>query len=147
MNIDGIYMTGYPVEMALILKQMSEVGYKPNILATQSFDDPQIKKIAGDLSNVIYSIPKPANQKKSVVKKFQKKYFNKYNTKTGVTSDTSYDAFMIIYDIYKKYAFSNISSDIIKKELYKAKINGVSGNYVFDKNGDVIKDFIFIKGE
>lgn len=145
LNIDGIYMPGYPVEMGLILKQMKEIKYQPKILATQAFDDPQIAKVSGDISNVIYSTPKPPSIKSPTVARFKQSYKNTYNVESGVTSDTGYDAFMIFYNIYKKHNFKNISSDIIKKELYKMQVNGASGKYNFDKNGDVIKEFIFIR--
>ncbi len=144
MSYDIIYLAGYPVEMAILLKQMNELRYKPKILATQSFDDPQIKDIAGDVSNVVYSIPKPPDPSSDEVKKFVHGYKKKFRVNPGVTSDTGYDAFMIVYYIYNKYNFNAIDSDTIKEELKRMDIHGASGNYGFDKNGDVIKEFSFI---
>jgi branched-chain amino acid transport system substrate-binding protein len=141
---DGIYMPGYPPEMAIILKQMKELGAAIPILSVQAFDDPSIIASVGAAADgVIYSIPKPPEESNPVVANFKKKYANAYGEQPGVTSDTGYDAIRII-----AYAIEHggYSGPQIRAVLATLKdFPGAAGPTTFDSHGDVNREFEFIK--
>lgn len=141
-DIDGLFMPGYPPEMALALKQMKERGLRVSILSVQAFDDPEILKRAGDAAEgAIFSVPKPPNTADPVVSRFQSRYEAKYGKKPGVCSDTGYDAIRIIATVMKGGAHT--STEICKALTVMEDFPGAAGETTFDDNGDVVRDFIF----
>ncbi len=143
-NADGLFMPGYPPEMALALKQMRETGLRLPILSVQAFDDPEILKRAGNAAEgAIFSVPKPPDASDPVVSRFQARYESKYGKKPGVCSDTGYDAVRIIASVIKGGARTGTD---IRQGLTQIKdFPGAAGATTFDKNGDVVRDFIFKK--
>ena len=141
-NPDGIYLPGYPKEIPLLLKQAKELGLDKQILATEAFEDPKILEVAGDAAEgVIFSYPKPADQKEKVVSDFISNYKKRYGEEPGICSDTGYDAIRIIAWAMEHAGFT---SQKIQKQLLKLKdFPGAAGATTFDENGDVLKPFIF----
>jgi branched-chain amino acid transport system substrate-binding protein len=143
-NPDGIYMPGYPPEMATALIQMEELGVDLPVLSTQSFDDPEIIKRAGDAAEgVIFSIPKPPDTSRSVVSHFQEAYTAEYGEKPGVTSDTGYDAVRMI-----ARAFENGATTAPEIKTYLDTLKGFPGAVgltTFNEDGDMKRDFTFLE--
>ncbi len=141
-KIDGIYMPGYPKEMAKVLKQAKELKVKYTFLSVQAFDDPEILKMAGEAAEgVIFSIPEPPDVSQPIVRNFRENYQGLYSVEPGVCSDTGYDALRIVAWAIKHGGFK---SEDIKDQLYKVSdFPGAAGSTTFDNNGDVIKPFIF----
>lgn len=140
-KIDGIYLPGYPEEMALFLKQLREQEILIPILSTQAFDDPIILKRAGSAAEgVIFSVPEPPNPSNPVVQRFRKDYKYLYDEEPGVTADAAYDAIMILVEVIRKVGDDQ---EKVKNALYMIDWDGASGKIKFDKNGDLIKKFIF----
>lgn len=144
LKIDAIYMPGYPPEMAILLRQAKEMGIKIPFLSVQAFDDPKILETAkGAAEGVIFSVPKPPDPSNSVVKNFIDKYKQKFSRDPGVTSDTGYDALKIIVWAMNQ---GGTSAEEVRQQLLTLKdFPGAAGLTTFDKNGDVIKPFIFKK--
>jgi len=143
-NPQGIYMPGYPPDMAIVLRQSREMGIKIQFLSVQAFDDPKILQTAKEAANgVIFSVPKPPDPSYPVVNKFIRKYKEKFKREPGVCSDTGYDALKIIVWSMSQ---AGTSGPEIQRQLTKLKdFPGAAGLTTFDKNGDVIKPFIFKK--
>lgn len=144
-NPDAIYMPGYPPEMAIILKQAKEMKIRIQFLSVQAFDDPKILETAKEAANgVIFSVPKPPDTSQNVVGNFVQKYRKRFNKEPGVCSDTGYDALKII--VWAMNEINEISGPAIKDQLLKLRdFPGAAGITTFDKNGDVVKPFIFKK--
>ena len=139
---DGIYMPGYPPEMATVLKQMRELAIEFPILSVQAFDDPEIVERAGDAADgVTFSVPKAPDTAEPVVAKFRSKYKNAYQKEPGVTSDTGYDAVRIVAWALEQGATSG--TEIREKLTTLSDFPGAAGNTTFDQHGDVIKSFVF----
>jgi branched-chain amino acid transport system substrate-binding protein len=139
---DGIYMPGYPPEMALAVKQMKETGVSIPVLSVQAFDDPEIIRRAGNAADgVIYSIPKPPDLSNPVVANFRSTYIKAYGKQPGVCSDTGYDALRIIAWAFEQGASS--APEIRAKLLTLNGFPGAAGPTTFDSHGDVIREFVF----
>jgi branched-chain amino acid transport system substrate-binding protein len=139
---DLIFMPSYPNEMISVLKQAKELNINLHFVSTQAFDDPTILENAKDAANgVIFSVPAPPDTSKTIVQNFIKHYSMKYNVEPGVCSNTGYDAMYLIAEAANKGA--RMGEDF-KNFLYSVEnYYGAAGNTTFDKNGDVIKPFIF----
>ena len=143
---DGIYMPGYPPEMAVALKQMKETGVKLPVLSVQAFDDPEIVARAGDAAEgVIFSIPTPPDTNNAVVANFHSSYTKTYGKEPGVCSDTGYDALRIVALALGQGATSG--SEIRDKFRLIKDFPGAAGATTFDSHGDVIRQFSFKKIE
>lgn len=143
-KVDAIYLPGYPPEMAILLRQAKEIGIRTPFISVQAFDDPQILKTAkGASEGVVYSVPKPGDLSNSVVKNFVDKYKQKFNRDPGVTSDTGYDALKII--VLAMNQSGTTGSEIQRQLLTLRDFPGAAGSTTFDKNGDVVKTFLFKK--
>jgi branched-chain amino acid transport system substrate-binding protein len=141
---DGIYMPGYPPEMATALKQMRELAVTLPILSVQAFDDPEILKRAGDAANgVIFSVPTPPDPKQPVVSAFRSQYVKTYQKEPGVCSDTGYDAVRIVAWAFGQNAATG--TQIREKMAALKDFPGAAGRTTFDANGDVVRDFSFLE--
>ncbi len=75
---------------------------------------------------------------------FSKKYEKKYNKKISVFSIQAYETTKIIIDTLKKDSnTNNIKKNILNKKVY----NGLQGEIIFDKFGDVSRDFYLVHVE
>ena len=59
-------------------------------------------------------------------------------------SALGYDAYMVAIEAIK--AAGSTDSEAIKNALAYVRYSGVTGDVIFDEEGDVDKDIIFIKG-
>jgi branched-chain amino acid transport system substrate-binding protein len=141
-NVDGIFLPGYPDEMAKLLKQAQELGITKPFLSTQAFDDPQVLKIAGDAAEgVIFSTPEPPSDAEPVVANFRKNYRKKFGKDVGLMSDTGYDALKIIALAIERGGYN---AQAIKTQLESLKdYPGAAGLTTFDQYGDVPRPVMF----
>lgn len=139
---NGVFMPGYPPEMATALKQMTEIGVHLPVLSVQAFDDPEIVNRAGQAAEgVIFSVPKPPDSNSPPVAKFRSHYLKKYGKEPGVTSDTGYDALRIVAWAFEQNA--SIGSEIREKFTMLQNFPGAAGPTTFDGHGDVVREFVF----
>jgi branched-chain amino acid transport system substrate-binding protein len=140
--LDGVFLAGYPDEMAKLLIQAKELGVTTPFLSTQAFDDPQVLKIAGQAADgVTFSTPAPPAATDPVVAAFREKYKRKYGKEPGLMSDTGYDALKIIALAIERGGYT---ADGIKAQLANLKsFRGAAGLTSFDKNGDVARPVMF----
>lgn len=140
----GVFMPGYPPEMATALKQMRETGVRLPVLSVQAFDDPEIVNRAGQAAEgVIFSVPKPPDSNSPPVEKFRSQYLKKYGKEPGVTSDTGYDALRIVAWAFEQNASTGL--EIREKFTMLQNFPGAAGPTTFNKHGDVVRDFVFRK--
>lgn len=141
-KLDGVYLPGYPPEMAALLKQAKELGLDLPILSVQAFDDPKILELAGDAAEgVVFSVPKPPDPEEKIVADFIAHYKARHNQEPGVCSDTGYDALRIIAWAMRQ---AGTDADAVRKQLLELKdFPGAAGVTTFDEKGDVVKPFVF----
>lgn len=139
---DGVYMPGYPPEMAVALKQMKETGVHLPLLSVQAFDDPEILERAGQAADgVLFSVPKIPDPTNPVVAHFRSTYTSAYGQQPGVCSDTGYDALRIVAWALGQGATTGPE---IRDKLNRLRdFPGAAGSTTFDSRGDVIREFDF----
>ena len=139
---DGLYLPGWPKEMSVALKQLKEMNSTLPILSAQGFDDPSILELAGDAAEgVIFSVPQVPDTNNPVVKKFNKKYKEKYGRSPGVCSASGYDALRIY-----AWAIDSVGNNPEKVRNLMANLKdfpGADGPITFDEHGDLLKPFMF----
>ncbi len=142
-NPDAIYIIGYK-ELAQLLRQSRELDINKQFLSTVMFEDPEILKIAGDSAEgVIYSA-RTYDPKSNAhnIKKFVKKYVDKYNVEPDIFAALSYDAIKII-SLAILESNAELTAESIKNYIYTVKhYPGIVGDTTFDKNGDVIQQAV-----
>ncbi len=141
-NPQAIYLAGYAIDMAEIIKQANELGIDSQLLASAGIETKDLFTIINPpLGNgLIYSYP-AFDPNDPAIADYQKKYEAKYGNKSEAFAANSYDAMRIIAK-----ALEVCGSDIscVKNEIYKVKdYPGAGGLTTFDQNGDVVKPIIF----
>lgn len=142
---DAIFLPAYFKEAVLILKQMNEIGCNFVILGTSGFYELDVKNAAAALAEkcyFTYPLFSPTSNNKNVIE-FVEKFKTKYGETPNAFSAHGYDSFKTL-ELAIKYLQNNnkpITSAGIKEYFENIKvINGVTGEFHFDINGDVVKD-------
>lgn len=139
-NADVLLLLGYPKDMALVLKQMHELGLKIKTVAPDAFEAEEIISIAGEAAEgvlYVYPILPNAEYTKKVAKKFKERYGKIMNIYNGM----GYDAVKVLsYVIDNCIRNNRYTGECIKQELYNLKdFPGVTGAITFDQYGDVVE--------
>lgn len=141
-NPKALFVVGYK-ETILILRQLKELGIKPQILSVALFEDPEILEKVGDVAEgAIYTYygtfdPKSQDER---VKHFVETFTRKYGKAPEYYAPIGYDAVKVLALAMEKGGFDSMG---IKNALYATKdFPGLSGTTSFDQNGDVQKPII-----
>jgi branched-chain amino acid transport system substrate-binding protein len=141
-NADGVFLAGYPDEMARLLFQAKDLQIKTPFLSTQAFDDPQVLKTASHAAEgVIFSTPAAPSETDPKVAEFRQKYKKKFGKEPGLMSDAAYDAMKMVALAISKGGYSGPD---IKYQLTMLKnYPGAAGPTTFDQYGDVPRPVAF----
>jgi len=139
---DGLYLPGWPKEMAVALKQLKEQGSNLPVLSAQGFDDPSILELAGSAAEgVVFSVPENPDPEDPLVKSFNEKYEARYREKPGVCSAAGYDALRIYVHAVEK---AGDNPERVREVMATLKdFPGADGPITFDEHGDLLKPFTF----
>jgi len=145
-NPDVIYTAGYYSDVARILVQAKELELTTQFLGVTAIEDDEFLKIAGNAANgIIYPLATgfDINSKNMKTQEFITNFKQEYHYMPGWVEAHCYDAFMLIVEGLKnskgKYNGTSIKNYFDEMKSY----DGVTGNIVFDKNGDVLKPIQF----
>lgn len=135
---EGIYVLGVPESIGQILRQAKEIGLHVQFLSN-NVESPKLLDIAREAAEgLIFPIPFYDPESSLLrVRKFERKYFAKFNRHSDLFAANGFDAVYII-----KYAIEvgGYNGERVKNALYNLKdFYGVGGVISFDENGDVIK--------
>ena len=132
---EAIFLLGYPMDMASILRQAKEMGIKAQFLAPDTFEAEEILELAGDAAEgVIYVYP--ALFESDQLDKFTDALKQKYGDDPNVGNTMAYDAAYLVAMAIEE---GGNTGEGIKDAMYKIKdYPGVTGNITFDVNGDVV---------
>ncbi|HYG64868.1 MAG TPA: penicillin-binding protein activator [Thermoanaerobaculia bacterium] len=147
-NPDAVYLVGLDKELALIVKQAYEMGFKPQLFASAGAMSPRFLETAGAEAEGLICAGSPFNleSKEPHVEQFVRKYRERFGMEPEYFSATSYDAIRIIAGMMKEGV---MDSDAMKARLLTIKdYPGVGGSTTFDEYGEVTKpmDLVQVKG-
>jgi len=142
-----LYLPGMYAEIALILRQQSELGYRPLNISCVGFDNVEILTLAGNSAEgVVFA--RPAFDPKgtnSAVRTFVDAFKAQFGTEPGVYAAHAYDAANIVLRAVER---GGHTADGIRIALYQTKdFDGVTGRTTIDSNGDVEKTIQFMTVE
>jgi len=138
-NPDAIMISPQPATGGLVAKQLSEQGYDRPLYGNFQFSQTDILENYGEYVEGLYYNDaaglNPANPKATA---FLRKYVERYGEKPSLDfySGARYDSMYVLAN-----AIESVGHDTekIRDYLYNLnKVNGVVGNYRFDRNGDVV---------
>jgi branched-chain amino acid transport system substrate-binding protein len=138
-KVNDVFLVGTK-EMGRFLKQMAELGMKPQIFSTGLMEDPEIVKQAQvGAEGVIYSFPSfNPDSSDQAVKSFVSSFTTKYQERPDVIAALGYDLISVVTNANAHAKSSD--PEAIKKALYDTKgFPGVTGAITIDADGDVIK--------
>ncbi len=135
-QIDAVFVASLGPEVATFLKQAHELSFDRQAYAYTTFYSPTVLKMAGPAANGVYFSAPVFNalSEDRVAVDLRMKLIKKYNTDdTNYYVASHYDATMLILLAISK---GNKSAESIKNYISNVGIyNGISGQVVFDKNG------------
>jgi len=146
-NPDVIFVPGYYNEVALLAKQLKEMGMKQILLGGDGWSSPKLYEIAKDAMNGHYfsnHYTTESTDPKTV--QFVKNFKAKYNEDADVMAALAYDATYMMVEAIKNA--KEITPDAIRDGLAKIKdFKGVTGNITMNDNRDAIKSAVVVKVE
>lgn len=139
-----VYISAHSSETGRVLKQASEIAFKPNWYSTLTVDTPECANIAGSTrDDVIFTTPSfDPHDENPEMREFIDGFSARFGDDPESAAGHAYDAVNILVMVMKNIG---VKPSMIKDELYKVKdFPGVTGNTSFDDHGDVVKG-IYIK--
>jgi branched-chain amino acid transport system substrate-binding protein len=118
------YLPGHTKDMAKILKQAYEMGFRPQWLSYTAFEGPDIINIAGVAANgVIYtSMSLDFENTSAAGKHFIGEFRRKFSTEPGIYAATGYDATRITAN-----AISQVGNDASRLREFFLSMEGFEG--------------------
>jgi branched-chain amino acid transport system substrate-binding protein len=133
-NPDSVYIASFAREASLAIKQMDELGFRPQIYA-DPIESKELLDVAGAAAEgIIYGTGAIDTQ---VGQAFIEKYKQKYGAEPEIFGAQAYDTVHILAQVLDKSGFA---AEQIREGLLQVKdYPGVSGNTTFLPNGDTSK--------
>lgn len=146
---DVLFLPAYYKEAVIILKQMNELNCNFYVAGASSFYENDIADAAGKLKDkVFFSYPLYSmNSQNTVTQNFIKEYKLQYNENPNAFVAHGYDSYKVLEQNIKLLIKNKqpVSAEDLKKALNEMDIfHGVTGDFRFDNNGDVIKSLQII---
>lgn len=129
---DAVYLimsAGRP--MALVLKQISEVGLRPkHLFANHLIEDKEVKSIGGNMSEgVIYTTL-------NVAPSFSERFKAAFGYEADANAGKHYDATMLLFDAIRRAGTADDAAKV-RDAIYKyGEFKGVLGTFKFQGSGE-----------
>lgn len=146
-NPDVIFVPGYYNEVALIAKQLKELGMKQVLLGGDGWSSPKLFEIAKDsITGHYFSNHYTTESTDPKTIEFVKNYKAKYNQDADVMAALGYDAVYLLAEAIKNT--KEVTRETIREELAKIKdFAGVTGKMSMDENRNAVKSAVVVKTE
>jgi len=141
-NIDLLFLPYYPVTVGPALTQVKNMGLDVTCMGGDGWDGIE-GEYAAEAEGHYFSNHYSTENDKEVIQTFVAAYKAKYGDVPNALGALGYDAVYLMASAIDK-ADSTDADDIIAA-LHETSLVGVTGDIVFDANGDTIKDISIIK--
>ncbi len=144
-NPDVIFVPGYYGEVALIAKQLKELGMKQPMLGGDGWSSPDLFKIAKEAINGHYfSNHYTTESKDPKTIDFVNTFKKKFNETPDVMAALAYDSAYMLAEAMKNT--KEITPENIRNELAKIKdFHGVTGKMSMNENRDAVKSAVVVQ--
>lgn len=142
---DVIFVPGYYNEVALLAKQLKELGMNQILLGGDGWSSPKLYEIAKEAMNGHYfsnHYTTESTDPKTI--EFVKSYKAKHNEDPDVMAALGYDAVYLLAEAIKNA--KEVNRETIREELSKVKdFAGVTGKMSMDENRNAVKSAVVVK--
>ncbi len=142
---DVIFVPGYYNEVALIAKQLKELGMTQILLGGDGWSSPKLYEIAKEaMTGHYFSNHYTTESTDPKTVEFVKNYKAKHNEDPDVMAALGYDAVYMMVEAIKNT--KEVTRETIREELSKLKdFAGVTGKSSMDSNRDAVKSAVVVK--
>jgi branched-chain amino acid transport system substrate-binding protein len=150
-NPDAIFVPGYYNEVALLARQLKDLGMKQPMLGGDGWSSPDLYKIAKDAINGHYfsnHYTTESTDPKTV--DFVKKFKAQFKDDADVMAALAYDATYMMAEAMTKASAGGktMTRESIREEMTKIKdFHGVTGKMSMNENRDAVKSAVVVKVE
>jgi branched-chain amino acid transport system substrate-binding protein len=146
-NPDAIFVPGYYNEVALLARQLKDLGMKQPMLGGDGWSSPDLYKIAKEAINGHYfsnHYTTESTDPKTV--EFVKKFKTQFKEDADVMAALAYDATYMMAEAIKNT--KTLTRETVREELAKIKdFHGVTGKMSMNENRDAVKSAVVVKVE
>lgn len=147
-NPDAVYLVGLDKELARIVKQADEMGFKPQLFGSSGAMSAHFLETAGAAAEgmICAASPFDIDSKDPRIQQFVQRYRERFGMEPEYFSATSYDAIRIVAGLMKEGV---LDADTMKTRLLAIKdYPGIGGMTTFDEYGEVSKpmDLVQVQG-
>jgi branched-chain amino acid transport system substrate-binding protein len=154
-GVEGLFLSGYYNEGALIAKQAKDLGMDVAIMGGEGLDNPDYMNLAGAAAeNTYVTTPFLEDAAGPEAKAFLKKFAEKYQRQSDYMSVNSYDATGLIVEAVKAVGADRdkIREYLFNIDTIEEAYEGIGGKVYFNEVGDcekaafvkVVKDGKFV---
>lgn len=141
-NPDVLYLPEYYTKAGQIISQIREVGLDVQIVGPDGYDG--IEEDYADVAEGVYFTNHFAKTEEAqIVQDFVSNYKEKYGSSPSTFAALGYDTAYILADAIKQAG--SVDSDKIIAALANTDLTGVTGNIVFDEEGDPRKSISVVQ--
>ncbi len=140
---EAIFAPGNFTESALIMKQAKELGIELPILGGDTWETPEVIKIAGDAAEgVVFSTFFDAHAKLTdTTTEFLDAYKEKYDKEPAAVTALAFDAYILALDAIERADSTDPTA--IRDAIAATKdFPGAAGVVTLDENGDAVKSAV-----
>ncbi len=141
---DAIFVPGYYIEAALIIKQARELNITVPMVGGDGWDSAKLPEVGGEsLNNTYFSTHYSADDTSSIVRNFVAKYRSRFNEMPDAMAALGYDAGLILIDAIRR-AGSTDGPAIRDALAATSNFPGVTGNITIDGDRNAHKPLVII---
>ena len=141
---EAIFVPGYYIEAALVVKQARELNMTMPMLGGDGWDSSKLLEVGGlSLNNTYYSTHYSTDDTSWAVQNFVAKYRSRFNEMPDAMAALGYDAGLILFDAIRRAGSTD--GPAIRDALGATEnFSGVTGRITIDKERNAHKSLVII---
>ncbi len=141
---DVVYIPDFYNDVALIARQIRELGYKGNLVGCDGWDSPELAKIAGAaIEGGVFTNHYSKDDTRPVVQEFVAKYKARFNAEPDALGVLAYDGMNIMLDSIKRAGSTD--GQAIRDALAATKLDTVTGTITYDEKRNPVKSAVIVE--
>ncbi len=144
---EAIFVPGYYIEGALIIKQARELNMTMPIVGGDGWDSSKLIEIGGQsLNDTYFSTHYSTDDTSTAVQNFVSKYRTRFNEVPDAMAALGYDAGLLLFDAIRRAG--SVDAPAIRNALAATEnFSGITGKITIDDNRNARKSLVIISVE